>query len=320
MQNFKSHQYRVLWSQFLKSVRDFFYQKDFIECSTPVLVPCPGTEPAIDFFQMESLFLRSSPELHLKKILASGEKRIFEIGPVFRKNEWTPHHRPQFTMLEWYRAFFDLDQMREDIRGLFEYIEIQLMQENRLQLHFEEVSLPELFEKNGMPLRPNDGIETYRRYAVTKGLDVKSMVSIDDYFFLIWTHVVEPQLNPRNITLVFDYPPFQAAYARLNQRGWGDRMEVYWRGLELGNAFNEVCDPNEQRERFELDNQKRKTWGKPTVPLDEEFLEQMKSFPPSVGMAMGLERLFMAFFKIEDISALSLEQRRGSERTPISSR
>ena len=111
MQNFKSHQYRVLWSQFLKSVRDFFYQKDFIECSTPVLVPCPGTEPAIDFFQMESLFLRSSPELHLKKILASGEKRIFEIGPVFRKNEWTPHHRPQFTMLEWYRAFFDLDQI-----------------------------------------------------------------------------------------------------------------------------------------------------------------------------------------------------------------
>ena len=307
MQNQKNHQHRVLWSQFIQSVRDFFYQKNFIECSTPVLVKAPGTEPAIDFFQMDSLFLRSSPELHLKKILAAGEKRIFEIGPVFRKNEWTAHHRPQFTMLEWYRAAWDLEQMREDVRELFEHIEIQLMQENRLQLHFEKVSIPELFAKNGMPLRPNDGIEIYRDYAVAKGLDVKSMISIDDYFFLIWTHVLEPQLNPRSITMVCDYPPFQAAYAKLNPRGWGDRMEVYWRGLELGNAFNEVCDPVEQRQRFEIDNQKRRAAGKPAMPLDEDFLSQMSSFPPSVGMAMGLERLFMAFFKIEDISAILTE-------------
>lgn len=304
MQKNKVHQNRVLWSQFTRAVREFFQQKNFLECSTPLLVDAPGTEPAIEFFQVGSQFLRSSPELHLKRILASGEKRIFEIGPVFRKNEVTQHHRPEFTMLEWYRAYFDLEQMMEDVRELFEHIELQLMQENRLQLHFEKVSIPDLFAKHGMPLRPEDGIETYRKYAMEKGLDVKSMESIDDYFFLIWTQFLEPQLNPRSVTMVRDYPPFQAAYAKLNDRGWGDRMEVYWRGLELGNAFNEVCDPAEQRQRFESDNQKRIASGKPTIPLDEEFLSHMDTFPPSVGIAMGLERLFMAFFKIDDIAEL----------------
>ncbi len=304
----RTHGDLVAWSQFIRCVRDFFYERDFLECFTPCLVPSPGTEPAIDFFhlQKEGLFLRSSPELSLKKILSCGEKRIFEIGPVFRRGELTPHHRPEFTMLEWYRAYHPLEKIIEDVKELIEYIELQLMQENRMRLHFEVHSIPNLFARHGIPIHPQDGFVEYRQKAMKLGLDIQSMETVDDYFFLIWTQVIEPSFADRTIMFVRDYPPFQAAYAKLNELGWANRLEVYWHGLELGNAFDEITDPEEQRGRFQSDNEKRKAAGRPIVPLDEEFLKSLEKYPPSSGIAMGLERLFMAFNRVKDLSAMGL--------------
>lgn len=105
------------WSQFLREVRTFFEERDFLECTTPCLVPSPGTEPAIDFFELknDSLYLRSSPELHLKDPWPRG-KRVFELAPVFRRGEVTSCHHPEFLMLEWYRAYAGLDAIIEDVR------------------------------------------------------------------------------------------------------------------------------------------------------------------------------------------------------------
>lgn len=299
------------WSKFICCVRNFFEEHEFLECHTPCVVLSPGTEPSIDFFEVSgvkassrSSYLRSSPELHLKKILSLGEKKIFEIGPVFRRNERTTCHLPEFRMLEWYRAHAQLDQLKEDVRELFEYLELNLIQENRLSLHFEEHSIPDLFAQIGHPITPQSSISDYKKIAESLGLDIRSMESIDDYFFLIFTQRIEVLFNPQTVTFVKDYPPFQAAYAKLNQQGWGERFEVYWRKLELGNAFFEVTDVLEQRARFESDNQKRKLAGKPEIPLDEEFLRCLENYPESSGIAMGMERLFMAFYQIEDIDQL----------------
>lgn len=308
MQKHKIHQNLLLWSQFVRCLRGFFQDKGFLECSTACLVPSPGTEPAIDFFELkkESLFLRSSPELQLKKILSMGEKKIFEIGPVFRRGENTAHHRPEFMMIEWYRAYYPLEQIISDVKELFEHIELQLMQENRMNLHFETHSIPQLFASIGHPITPETTQEEYKQIAFSLGLDIQSMETIDDYFFLIWTHKIEPSFSPRAVVFVRDYPPFQAAYAKINENGWANRLEVYWHGLELGNAFDEITDAEEQTLRFRSDNQKRVLAGRQEVPLDNEFLDCLKNYPPSVGIAMGVERLFMAFYKIENINEVKI--------------
>ncbi|MES3037900.1 MAG: amino acid--tRNA ligase-related protein [Bdellovibrionota bacterium] len=130
--------------------------------------------------------------------------------------------------------------------------------------------------------------------------------SVDDLFFQLM-HLAEKTMKPDRLYILTDYPPFQAAYARIGVNGWAARFEVYWKGMELANAFWEVTDPDVQRERFQRDIQKKISEGKSAVPMDEEFLNYMKSgkFPESSGIALGLERLFMAIFDINDIQALN---------------
>jgi lysyl-tRNA synthetase class 2 len=312
-----SRQKLQLWQGFLQAVRLFFSRQDFLEIQTPTLVVCPGTEPTIEVFstllkkgsQQKQLFLPTSPELHLKKALCLGFDKIFEIKNCFRNDENSPHHQPEFTLLEWYRTYKNLQSMEVDIRELFRFLMEQFDQEIALRPESIRVAtVAELFyEHTGFKITPQSSLEDYQKIALESGVKVRGAESIDDYFFATFIEKIEPKLPLNQLLFVKDYPPFQAALARLTENGWADRMEVYFGGLELANGFHELNDPKEQKHRFELDLEKKKALGKSPINLDSDFIELLQQgMPPAAGMALGVERLFMALFEVVDIRELRL--------------
>lgn len=302
------------WSAYLGFVREFFHARQFIEVRTPALVECPGTEPALDVFKTEfthgskkkTFFLPTSPELHLKKALALGGERIFEIANCFRNGEITERHQPEFLMLEWYRAFDHLGTIQSDVQQMVVFLaeKLQLKRPDA----FRSVTIAELFKKHAnYDLKPTTSFADYKQMADNLKLDTRNLTTVDDLFSLIMIEKIEPNLPPNEATFVHDYPPFQAALARTTKEGWGDRFELYWKNLELANAFHELNDPTVQRKRFEEDLQKKRDWKKEEVPLDEEFLKALEAgMPPSAGVALGLERLFMALTSEPNLKTLRL--------------
>lgn len=305
------------WSEFRAAVRRFFVGHDFQEVTTPGLVVCPGTEPSLDVFATEfmegsrrrRMYLPTSPELHLKKALALGFERPFEIKTCYRNGEITSHHQPEFTLLEWYRAGEGPEAIREDALRLISFLAESFPKRDlRRPVGVRRVTMASLFfDVLGAEIRPESDFEDYRRIALDAGLAPRPGSSIDDVFFLIFGEKIEPTFDLDTLMIVEDWPPFQAALARLTPEGWGDRFEIYWRGLELANAFHELNDPDVQRRRFEEDLRKKKEWGREAIPLDEDFLRTLESgMPPAAGIALGVERLYMAMFGVTDIAALKV--------------
>ncbi|WP_413288795.1 EF-P lysine aminoacylase EpmA [Bdellovibrio sp. HCB337] len=303
------------WQEFLYWVREFFKEQGFVEIQTPGLVTCPGTEPSLDVFstdlvlgsRREKLYLPTSPELHLKKALALGAEKIFEIKKCYRNGEVTTHHQPEFTMIEWYRAFDNLASIKKDVAELVKYLGSKMSSVNGPKA-VDSFTIAQLFKRDcGFELVPETNKEQLRELATKLGVDVSSATQIDDYFFLLFLEKIESQLPTEHMTFVENYPPYQAALARLTEDGWGDRFEVYWQGLELANAFHELNDAKVQAERFKEDLAKKKAMGKEMIPLDEEFLQCLQAgMPPSGGIALGLDRLFMALTGVSKISETRL--------------
>ncbi|WP_413582539.1 EF-P lysine aminoacylase EpmA [Bdellovibrio sp. HCB288] len=302
------------WNRYVEEVRHFFRRKGFIEVKTPSLVVCPGTEPALDVFatelkvgsRKEKLYLPTSPELHLKKALALGAEKIFEIAPCFRNGEVTERHQPEFSMLEWYRAYDNLVTIKQDVTDLVQHlVKVLKFQPPRQILSY---SVAELFKIHcGFDLTPETTKAELKDLAHKLNVDAHSAESIDDYFFLIFMDKIESQLHGEDLIFVEKYPPYQAALARLTSDGWGDRFEAYWQGLELCNAFHELNDPQIQRMRSEEDLQKKQESHKEMIPLDQEFFECLDAgIPPSGGIALGVERLFMALHGIRRIADISV--------------
>lgn len=305
-----------LWPRFLVSIRQFFMDRNFIEVQTPHLVTCPGTEPSLDPFETElklgtqgkKVFLPTSPEIHLKKAIAMGFDKVFEITPCFRNAEMTEHHQPEFYMLEWYRAYEDISTLKKDTTDLIYHLWDEFSDELLMKVpdEIQSFTVAELFrQKAQMELKTDVSIQELKQKCQELGLESHGLKDIDDYFFLIFLEKIEKHFSKENLIFVEKYPPFQSAYARLDKQGWADRFEVYWQGLELANAFQEVNDPREQERRFQRDLDKKRSNHKSAVGLDEEFLKFLQSgFPPTSGIALGVERLFMAFFGITDIKSM----------------
>lgn len=300
-----------LWQDYIYWVREFFRERRFLEIQTPDLVKCPGTEPSLDVFKTELIigsrhekfYLPTSPELHLKKALALGAEKIFEIKKCYRNGEITTHHQPEFTMIEWYRAYENLQTIKNDVADLVNYL-VQKIPDLRIPKGFDTFTISQLFHRHcGFELKPNTSLEQLRDLATRLKIDVRSATQIDDYFFLIFLEKIETQLKPERLAFVEKYPPYQAALARLTEDGWGDRFEVYWQGLEIANAFHELNDPQVQKRRFVEDLAKKRALKKEEIPLDEEFMQCLEAgMPPAGGIALGLERLFMALTNISNIS------------------
>lgn len=302
------------WELYQQSLRDFFRAEGFLEIKTPSLVPCPGTEPSLDVFSttlkvgshQEKLFLPTSPELHLKKALALGAEKIFEIASCYRNGEITERHQPEFLMLEWYRSYDTLSAVKKDVEKLVHFVAKKMQKSAPTKI--KSFSVAELFKKYcDFELKPDTSKEELQNLAQRLQVDVRSAESIDDFFFLIFMEKIESQLPSEELIFVEKYPPYQAALARLTKDGWGDRFEIYWKGLELANAFHELNDPKIQKIRSTEDLQKKKDLHKDAVPLDEEFFQCLEAgLPPSAGIALGIERLFMSVMDIKVISELRL--------------
>lgn len=312
-----------LWQRFLAAIRAHFVAHGFDEIITPTLVVNPGNEPFLDPFSTaltmpgctQTLYLPTSPELSLKKALAMGWRQIFEMRPCFRNGEWGPHHRPEFLMLEWYRAFSDLRAIEQDCRDLISATSQALGLVPPAS--WQRLSVQEALQKYVDPdflLQPTTSRTELVQLAEKVGVAYRPDDSWDDLFFRIFLERIEHQLGEVSPTILFDYPPSQAALARLTPDGWADRFEIYWRGFELANAFHELNDPNEQRRRLELDNQQRRRLGKAPLPIDEEFLHALDcGLPPSGGIALGVERLFLALYHEQEIGRLRLFEQTAPE-------
>ena len=300
----------VNWAAFLKRVRDFFWSQQFIEVSTPTLAPSPGTEPFLDPLSVryefgadtQTRYLITSPEFHLKKVLAAGVPKVFEIAKCFRNKEGGQHHRIEFHMLEWYRAFSDLSLIADDVE--------RLIQVFSPEAKLARVSVRELFLRYAdFDLAAGTTREELEAHCARVGIHTHRTDDFNDLFHRVWLEHIEGPLETHaqgNPVLVEEYPPALSALARIGQSGFAERFEVYWRGLELCNAFHELNDPRENRKRFERDLAEKRHLGKDPVPLDEELLRAFEAgMPPSGGIALGLERLYMAVHGIADIGQVA---------------
>ena len=274
-----------LRGRLLQSLRHYFYERNFLEIETPVRIPVPALELHIDAEPAGDCFLRTSPELYMKRLLAAGCERIFQMGPCFRRGEKGPRHHPEYTMLEWYRTPADYNDILADTRELIVSAARNVLGTTDLIYQGQKVSL-------GSEWRRITVSEAFLKWA---GWDPAKAFDADR-FDLDLVEKVEPGL-PRNVPVVLsDYPAEAAALARRKKDNprVAERWELFIAGMEIANAYSELTDAAEQLARFEECAAKRKELGKEVYPIDPLFIEALKSgLPPSGGIALGVDRLTM---------------------------
>ncbi len=299
-------------------IRLHFLRQGFHETRTPLLVPCPGMEPHIRPFELKTgAYLPTSPEFAMKRLLVGGLERIFQICPAFRYEPTSPMHSPEFTLLEWYRAWAGYEEIMQDTEQLFARLARDLLgckpgeetltyqgRKIRVATPWPRLRVRDLFmEHTGIDLVLNSTVEHLRVHCERLKLGWQDQDTWDDLYFRIWLNEIEPKLPEDQAVFVTRYPASQAALAVVDVdpdgSQWARRFEAYAGGLELGNAFEELTDPREQRKRFIEDMELRAKLYGPAFPknsLDEEFLEALEEgMPPSGGIAIGVDRMVMLF-------------------------
>jgi lysyl-tRNA synthetase class 2 len=273
-------------ARIMAAIRDFFTTRGFLEVETPIRIPTPALEEQIDAQPSGTAWLRTSPELHMKRLLAAGYDKLFQIGPCFRHGEYGDRHNPEFCMLEWYRADADYRVILDDVQELIPAAVkatsgdatgfVYRGQQIKLTLPWHVQTVARAF-KEAAGWDPVSSFDS-RRFE-------------DDL-----VNLVEPALPPDRPTVLLDYPVEAAALARCRPDNppVAERWELYIGGLEIVNAFSELTDLSEQRRRFDACAAARRAEGKTVYPLDNDFLAALESgMPPSAGAALGLDRLVM---------------------------
>ncbi len=290
-------------AQLLIVIRRFFQKKDVLEVETPLLCHATGSDPQLDFFlsrfhfppDNRNLFLQTSPEFAMKRLLAAGSGCIFQICKAFRNGESGRYHNPEFTILEWYRLNFTLQDLMDEVvelltKLLSPYVSLKTVQ---------SVSYQQIFkEKTGLdPLFFN--LPAYQHYATNQGIAEAISICGDNHVMwldFIFSHNIQPGLGQDTICLVHGYPAIQSSLARLNKVNADvcERFEVFVKGIELGNGFLELDDAVEQEKRFDEEIEYRRINGLPPVEKDALFLAALQSgLPECSGVAIGLDRLLM---------------------------
>ncbi len=284
------------------AVRQYFISNDYIEVETPVRIPAPAPEAYIDAVSSGPWFLQTSPELCMKRLLAAGFERLFQICRCFRENERGHRHLPEFTMLEWYRAQSDYLDMMVECEKLVQHVARCVGSADVLHYQGNSVDL-----KTPWP-----------RMTVKEAFDAYGCVSLEtalarDRFDEIIAVEIEPNLGKSAPVFLYDYPVQKGAFARIkpgNPR-YVERFELYICGLELCNAFSELSNPDEQRQRFQDEAEIRKKNGKTGYPMPEPFLAVLPDMPAASGNALGMDRLAMLFCNataIDDVTAFIPEE------------
>lgn len=287
--------------------REYFATQEVLEVSIPALGPYAGSDPNIDCLTVNTrsagqLFLHTSPELGMKRLLAAGYPDIYSLGPVYRDGELGRRHVPEFTMLEWYRRGFGLDDIIEDTARLIAVC----------------LDTPDLARKVAVI----DYVETCEKFTGIDPLtatvqDLARCLSADQrlratlgddrdaWLDLLVCELVLPRLPTDRLTVIRHYPASQAALARLCPADprIADRFEVFFGDMELANGYVELTDAAEQRQRIEADLQERRRLGRPVHPWDRSLIAALEhGLPDCAGVAVGVERIHMLLDRAEDIS------------------
>ncbi len=305
------------------ALREYFAGQGYLEVETPLLVPIPGLEPHIDPFELEfipqtgvgvrqPLYLHTSPEYAMKRLLADPQcPPLFQLCKVFRNGEVSRHHNPEFSLLEFYRPNADYHAIMSDLEGALALAETRITGGAALfgQTPWERVSVRDaLLRATGIDWQAHPTAEGLRAAAEKAGVRVGGADSWDDVFFHLFLQRVEPDLGKSRPAFLLEYPAAMASLARLKpgDERVAERVEVYARGVELGNGFSELTDEKEQRARLVEEQALRRSQSRPAFPLDERFLAAVGRMPPSGGIAVGLDRVLMLLLQVEQLSDVLL--------------
>ncbi len=289
-----------LRARILAEIRAFFSARGVLEVETPLLSASASTDPHLESFSChylgpyapkgQQLYLQTSPEFAMKRLLAAGSGPIYQICKAFRNGEAGHQHNPEFSMLEWYRPGLNhLDLMDE----------VELLVSSILAIGpARRIKYRDLFlEHVGLDPETLTAMEA-KKCLEKHGISVSAMdeqTPIDDWLTLILTHLIEPALG-EGAVFVYDFPVSQAMLARVSQTNppVAERFELYINGIELANGFHELADPAEQQRRFELDLLRRRQQGLAELPMDDALLDALNSgLPGCAGVALGIDRLLM---------------------------
>jgi elongation factor P--(R)-beta-lysine ligase len=276
----------LLRARLIQSIRLLFINHDFLEIETPLRIPAPAPEEHIEALPSGDWFLQTSPELCMKRLLAAGYPRIFQICKCFRAGERGKLHLPEFTMLEWYVAGFDYEQLMSQCEEMIISVADEIDFAGKISWQDKEIDLQPPWER----ITVQEAFKKYAPITLDKALR-------EDKFDEILTEYVEPNLGNGKPTFLYDYPANLGALARLKSRdpSVAERFELYIGGLELANGFSELTDAREQRRRFEeaLEIRAQKYYARYLMP--EKFLDSLEEMPEAAGIAVGLDRLAMLF-------------------------
>lgn len=305
-------------ARILQWIRAFFAEREILEVETPTLSVAALSSPAIDSFVTRytgpgyaagvNLYLHTSPEFPMKRLLAAGSGPIYQLGKVFRQGEAGRRHNPEFTLLEWYRPGFDQRQLMDEVAALVAPVLGLPVAAERLSYRdaFVRYAHIDPFAASIAELR-----EAARRLGIA-GFDAAE--ERDTWLDLILSHRIEPNLGREGLCFVTDYPASQAALARLNPANpeVAERFELYYQGVELANGFHELGDSAEQRKRFEAELAERGERDMETPPMDERLLAALQAgLPDCAGVALGVDRLVMLALgagSLDEVIAFSIER------------
>jgi lysyl-tRNA synthetase class 2 len=315
----------VARSRAMAALRAMFAARDFVEVETPLRVRAPGLEVHLTALESGDHWLITSPEYQMKRLLAAGMERIYQVCKCFRAEEEGAHHAGEFTMVEWYRAWDSLASIEDDVRALVAAVAeavngepVVTVRGRRIDVGgaWKRMTVAEAMETwAGVAVEGDEPVDELLRAVEGAGIDVGAANAWDDVFYCAFVERVEPAIAALDEPLLLvDWPVKLAALARRSPANPRvvERFEAYVGGLELANAFGELTDPLEQRARFEDDLAARRERGKPVYPIDEKLIAALtEGLPPSAGVALGLDRLVMLVLgadHIRDVLAFTSDE------------
>jgi lysyl-tRNA synthetase class 2 len=291
----------------LSRIREYFAREGVLEVETPLLCRRTGCDPHLNFFvcgpEKEPRYLQTSPEFAMKRLLAAGSGSIYQICKAFRADEAGRSHNPEFTLLEWYRIGFDLDALMDDVEALLSHAG-----ENRWSAgSFERLCYRDVFLQyaaiDPLAATPADFATRACHLGLNEAEDLCGE-DIPSWLDFLFSHVVQPCLGESAPCFVRHFPACLPSLARRNAEDPRvvERVELFWKGVELANGYHELCDGEEQAQRFEQDRAERSRRGLPVPEADERLLAALRhGLPECAGMALGVDRLLMLLQEAEHI-------------------
>lgn len=290
-------------------IRQFFAKRNVLEVQTPILSQYGNTDIFLQSVSAnvaildkpKTYYMHTSPEFAMKRLLASWQVPIYQICSVFRDNEIGKRHNVEFTMLEWYRPHFSLEQLTQELNDLISEL-------FGYPVIFDHYRYTDAF-MDFVKIHPfNASCDTLRAIAQDNGIMIDMGDDHQGWLDLLFSHLVEPHLGKDLPTVIYDYPVATASLAKTatdqNGNTVAKRFELYINGLEIANAYDELADGQALQLRFDHDNLQRKQHGLPIMPIDEQLLKACDDLPACSGIAVGLDRLIMSLTGAKDVASV----------------